>query len=310
MAELTDPAAAVEAFDCPMCEASAGSACRTRDGKVAPKYHTPRFMLVPQLRAELEVRTPALRGVGRPWRAGPAIEAVPPVSARPTRVGYARCSTAQQERQSQLDALTEAGCEPIFSEKISTRVRARPEFPRAMEYARTIKQAVPHQRVIFTVHEMKRLSRGAAELLTIAEDLRHHDIELELLTGPLQGIYNPSGHGAALFAFFSGMAESEREYIREKFLEGQASARERGRHGGRPKVLDEDMIVYARSLRERGVAVPDIARKLVIPSGKNKGEHPSIASVYRGARRWGEPGSARREQPWARGRCWVRQPVR
>ncbi len=30
----------------------------------------------------------------------------------------------------------------------------------------------------------------------IAEDLRHHDIQLELLTGPLQGVYDPSGHGA------------------------------------------------------------------------------------------------------------------
>ncbi|MFG1703470.1 recombinase family protein [Nonomuraea sp. M3C6] len=150
-----------------------------------------------------------------------------------------------------------------------------------MEYARTIKRAVPHQRVILTVHEMKRLGRGAAELLTIVEDLRHHDIELELLTGPLQGIYNPSGHGAALFAFFAGMAESEREYIREKSLEGQASARERGRHGGRPKVFDADMIAYARSLRKRGVAVPDIAGKLVIATGKNKGRHPSVASVYR-----------------------------
>ncbi|WP_433382079.1 recombinase family protein [Streptosporangium sp. CA-115845] len=164
---------------------------------------------------------------------------------------------------------------------MSTRVKERPEFTKAMAYASTIKQAVPHQRVIFTVHEMKRLGRGAAELLAIAEDLRHHDIELELLTGPLQGIYNPSGHGAALFAFFAGMAESEREYLREKSLEGQASARERGRHGGRPKVFDDDMIAYARSLRERGMAVPDIARKLVILSGKNKGEHPSVASVYR-----------------------------
>ncbi|SEU36343.1 Resolvase, N terminal domain [Nonomuraea wenchangensis] len=150
-----------------------------------------------------------------------------------------------------------------------------------MDYARTIKQAVPHQRVIVTVHEMKRLERGAAELLAIPEDLRRHDIELELLSGPLQGIYNPSGHGAALFAFFAGMAESEREYIREKSLEGQASARQRGRHGGRPKVFDNDMIAYARSLGARGVAVPDIARKLVIPAGKNKGRHPSVASVYR-----------------------------
>ncbi|MFE7113516.1 hypothetical protein ACFU98_45720 [Streptomyces sp. NPDC057575] len=46
---------------------SAGITCRTRGGKVAPKYHTPRFMLVPQLRAELEVKTPADRGPGRAW---------------------------------------------------------------------------------------------------------------------------------------------------------------------------------------------------------------------------------------------------
>ncbi|MEY9861732.1 DNA invertase Pin-like site-specific DNA recombinase [Catenulispora sp. GAS73] len=77
------------------------------------------------------------------------------------------------------------------------------------------------------------------------------------------------------------MAESEREYIREKSLEGQASARERGRHGGRPRVMDHDMADYARALHATGVPVPEIARKLVILSGKNKGTNPSVASVYR-----------------------------
>ncbi|MGW0594621.1 hypothetical protein [Streptosporangium sp. NPDC002607] len=69
--------------------------------------------------------------------------------------------------------------------------------------------------------------------------------------------------------------------MREKSLEGEASARERGRHGGRPKVFDDDMLAYARSLWERGVPVPDIAAKLVIPTGKNKGRHSSVAGVYR-----------------------------
>lgn len=64
--------------------------------------------------------------------------------------------------------------------------------------------------MIFAVHETKRLGGGAAELLAIAEDLRHHDIQLELLAGPLQGVYDPPGHGAALFAFSAGMAESKR----------------------------------------------------------------------------------------------------
>ncbi|MFH0180900.1 recombinase family protein [Streptomyces cacaoi] len=144
MSKPAEPAAAVEQFDCPTCEVPAGSTCRIRGGKVAPKYHTPRFMLVPQLRAELEVRTPADCGPGHAWEMGPAIgAAVPEATTKPTRVGYARCSTAQQELQSQLDALSEAGCDPVFSEKISTRIKVRPEFVRAMDFAYTIKKVVP-----------------------------------------------------------------------------------------------------------------------------------------------------------------------
>ena len=283
MSEPVDAAELVETFDCPMCEAPAGSPCRTRGGKVAPKYHTPRFTLVPSLRSELEVRTPVGRGPGRVWVAGSAPTVVPPIggTVRPTRVGYARCSTALQELDSQLDALTASGCEPIFREKISTRVKVRPEFVKAMEYAGTIKRAVPHQKVIFVVYEMKRLGRGAAELLAVAEGLQRADIGLELLTGPMAGLYDPSGHNNALFAFFAGMAESERECIREKTLEGQASARERGRHGGRPKVFDDDMLAFALALRAKGVPVPQIRLKLKIGSGKNAGEHPSLASLYR-----------------------------
>ncbi|WP_063726479.1 hypothetical protein [Streptomyces sp. RTd22] len=76
------------------------------------------------------------------------------------------------------------------------------------------------------------------------------------------------------------MAEPERECIREGSLEGRAFARERGRHGVRPKA-GYDMADYVRSLRAIGVAVPHMAQKLVITSGKNKGQHPSVATVYR-----------------------------
>ncbi|MFE7043474.1 recombinase family protein [Streptomyces atratus] len=74
------------------------------------------------------------------------------------RIGYARCSTAQQELASQLAAL-EPVCKRIFSEKISTRVKVRPELEKALKLAYDIKEAAPHQEVVLTVHELKRLSR-------------------------------------------------------------------------------------------------------------------------------------------------------
>jgi hypothetical protein len=138
---------AVERSDCPKCEAPAGSPCRTRGGKTATKYHTARFILVPALREELEVLVPDDRGPGRPWKPGPPVEQVPAApAAKPIRIGYARCSTAQQELASQLDALALAHCKRVFSEKISTRVKTRPELEKALKIAYDIKEAAPTRR--------------------------------------------------------------------------------------------------------------------------------------------------------------------
>lgn len=274
-------AIAVERNDCPKCDAPAGSPCRTRGGKAATKYHTARFILVPALREELEVPVPEERGPGRPWKAGPPVEAAPTAAAaKPIRIGYARCSTAQQELQSQLDAL-EPVCKRIFSEKISTRVKVRPELEKALKLAYDIKEAAPDQEVILTVHELKRLARNAAELMTLSGQLQAAGVQLELLTGPLSGIYDPNGMGAMFFAVLAAAAQIERNYIREKTLEGQVAAAAKGNHGGRPKVIDEDSLLFARALKDRGVPVPEIAKKLTIKTGKNAGKHPSVASLYR-----------------------------
>ncbi|MFF3850575.1 hypothetical protein [Streptomyces sp. NPDC002328] len=73
----------------------------------------------------------------------------------------------------------------------------------------------------------------------------------------------------------------ERNYIREKALEGQVIAASKGNHGGRPKVIDDDMLTFAVALKDKGVPVPDIAKRLTIKTGKNAGKSPSVASLYR-----------------------------
>ncbi|BCK67446.1 hypothetical protein Srufu_013990 [Streptomyces libani subsp. rufus] len=75
-----------------------------------------------------------------------------------------------------------------------------------------------------------------------------------------------------------------------KTLEGQQSAAAKGNHGGRPKVIDDDMLTFAIALKDKGVPVPEIVRKLEIKTGKNAGKHPSVASVYR-ALAEAEPGA-------------------
>ena len=68
--------------------------------------------------------------------AGPEIAAAASeTNGVPIRIGYARCSTATQELQSQLDALAAAHCTRVFSEKISTRIKIRPELEKALTLA-------------------------------------------------------------------------------------------------------------------------------------------------------------------------------
>ncbi|MFF2001354.1 pyridoxamine 5'-phosphate oxidase family protein [Kitasatospora sp. NPDC058201] len=154
-----------------------------------------------------------------------------------------------------------------------------------------MKEAAPDQEVILTVHELKRLARNAAELMTLSGQLQAAGVQLELLTGPLTGIHDPNGMGAMFFAVLAAAAQIERNYIREKTLEGQVSAASKGNHGGQPKVIDDDMLTFAQALKDKGVPVPEIAKKLTIKSGKNKDQHPSAASVS------GPPPKPRRPAP-------------
>jgi DNA invertase Pin-like site-specific DNA recombinase len=95
-----------------------------------------------------------------------------------------------------------------------------------------------------------------------------------------------------LFAVLAVAAQLDRDYIREKTLEGQRAAAAKGNHGGRPKVVDDDMLTFALALRDKGTPIPEIANKLTIKTGKNTGKHPSVASVYRALADAGTPAGA------------------
>ncbi|WP_330321492.1 recombinase family protein (plasmid) [Streptomyces clavifer] len=275
----------VERHPCPKWKAAPGSPCRSRSGAVTSAYHTGHFTKVPKLAKELRVPTPANRGPGQPWRPGKSVPAAvdPSLPSADIRIGYARCSHLSQELDSQLDALAKHGIsrDKIFSEKISTRIKVRPQFEEALRTAREVKAHAPHCRVIFTVFEMKRLGGDAAELTSLADHLTEHGLVLEMLAGPLPGIYDPTGPGKLLFGFFAAMAETERENIRESTLEGLETAARKGKYGGRPPVITDDMLHTVLRRKALGESVEQIQPDLIIPTGKRKGQNPSAASIYR-----------------------------
>jgi DNA invertase Pin-like site-specific DNA recombinase len=264
--DITAPSDAeeVERHSCPQCGVQPGSPCRSRSGTVAGTYHTDRFTQVPRLAKVLRVPTPADCGPGQLWRPGtpPPAPIAADTPATDIRIGYARCLHLTQELQSQLDALAAHGIprEKIFAEKVSTRVRVRPKFEATLRTCRQIKAHAPHCRVILTVYEMKRLGRDSAELTALADHLTAHGIALEMLAGPLTGIYDPTGTGRVLFAFFAAMAETERENIREATLEGLNAAARKGHHGGRPPVITEDMLHTVLRRRAGGESVSQSAQ--------------------------------------------------
>lgn len=77
------------------------------------------------------------------------------------------------------------------------------------------------------------------------------------------------------------MAETERENIRESTLEGLDTAARKGKHGGRPPVITDDLLHTMLRRRAGGESVEQIQPDLVIPTGKRKGQNPSVASIYR-----------------------------
>ncbi|CAL9675715.1 hypothetical protein SUDANB15_07746 (plasmid) [Streptomyces sp. enrichment culture] len=113
----------------------------------------------------------------------------------------------------------------------------------------------------------RRRRRGAAELTALA--------------GPPPGIHDPTGPGKPLFAFFAVTAKTERENIRESTPEGLDTAAHKGGHGGRPPVVTDDMPYTVLRRRANGESVEQVQPDLIIPTGKRKGQNPSVASTYR-----------------------------
>jgi len=172
-------------------------------------------------------------------------------------IGYARVSTHDQNPALQLDALTQAGCEKIFTEKASGAQRERPELQAALDYMR------PGDTLV--VWKLDRLARSLKQLIETVERLEERENGFRSLTEALD---TTTSGGKLVFHIFGALAEFERAIIQERTKACLESARARGRLGGRPPALaHEDVIAAKALLRDPGITMAQAAKRLgVSPS--------------------------------------------
>jgi len=154
-------------------------------------------------------------------------------------VGYARVSTGDQNLDLQRDALTKAGCDRIFEDVASGARAERDGLEETLGFLR--------EGDVLVVWKLDRLGRSLKHLMEVIQGLEQRGIGFRSLQESLD---TTTSGGRLIFHVFGALAEFERDLIRERTQAGLASARARGRLGGRPRVMDAKQAAIAQSLRQ------------------------------------------------------------
>jgi DNA invertase Pin-like site-specific DNA recombinase len=177
------------------------------------------------------------------------------------KIGYARVSTEDQKLTLQLDALKKAGCARIFREKISGKFRDRPELDRMLDQLRSGDVVI--------VWKLDRLARSTRNLLEIVETIGNTGARFQSIGEPWADTTTHAGK--MIMTIFAGIAEFERDLIRERTGIGRNDAKKRGVRFGRPKKMNAEQEKLAQRLLKEGKSVAEVARTFSV--------HP--ATLYR-----------------------------
>ncbi len=163
-------------------------------------------------------------------------------------VGYVRVSKREQNPELQRNELAMAGCERIFEERTSSRVRTRLQLEAALDYCREGDALV--------VWRLDRLGRSIKELLALVESLQERGVGFRSLRRSLD---TTTPGGKLVFHVFASIAEFERDVIRERTMAGLEAARTRGRKGGRKPIMNEKKLsLSSKLMKGRGTPIGEV----------------------------------------------------
>ncbi|WP_018624228.1 recombinase family protein [Kangiella aquimarina] len=153
------------------------------------------------------------------------------------KIGYSRVSTQGQDLKTQINKLTDYGCNKVFSEKISGKsTEQRKELQKALEFVREGDSLV--------VTRLDRLARSVVDLGQIAELLQSKGVNLVVTD---QSIDTTSASGKLMFYMISAFAEFERDLINERCAEGREKALANGVKFGRKSKLTPKQVDTLKS---------------------------------------------------------------
>ena len=114
-------------------------------------------------------------------------------------VGYARCSTEQQDVEGQIAGLKRAGAEKIYAEKVSGVVSDRRELARAIDCL--------NSGDLLVATKLDRLARSTRDLLNVLATVSDKGAGFRVLDNP--ALDTTSAHGKLLAQFLGSIAEFE-----------------------------------------------------------------------------------------------------
>ena len=169
-------------------------------------------------------------------------------------IGYVRVSRDDQKADLQRDALEKAGCTKIFEDLgVSGSKASRPGLDGALAFAR--------EGDVFTCWRLDRAGRSTLNVLELLRTLEERGVGFRSLT---EGVDTTTPAGKMLATMLSAFAQMEREILVERTYAGLASARARGRIGGRPRALTAVQVEQTQLMHRRGTTVSEIAQALSV----------------------------------------------
>lgn len=165
------------------------------------------------------------------------------------KIGYARVSTREQNLSSQVDALNNAGCIRIFTDKISGKEFKREGLTACLDYLRTDDTLV--------IYRLDRLGRSVKEMLDLCAKLEQRRIKLVSLQDNLD---TSTAVGRFTMQILASLAEYNRNLILEGCKAGIEAAKKRGvkfgrQEGTRMKKPKKEAVIQ---LYKAGTTIPKI----------------------------------------------------